>query len=66
MGRFRRPVVLAFDDMDNIIDMRAANQFRSQLARLVELARIIGSVWNLARVAPSIKAFAMATMVMPW
>jgi chromate reductase len=32
----------AFDDMDNIIDMRAANQFRSQLARLVELARIIG------------------------
>ena len=32
----------AFDDMDNIIDMRAANQFRAQLARLVELARIIG------------------------
>ena len=33
----------AFDEMDDIIDGRTANLFRAQLARLVELARIIGS-----------------------
>jgi NAD(P)H-dependent FMN reductase len=32
----------AFDEMDDIIDGRTANLFRAQLARLVELARIIG------------------------
>jgi NAD(P)H-dependent FMN reductase len=32
----------AFDEMDNIIDTRAANLFRAQLARLVDLARLIG------------------------
>ena len=32
----------AFDDMDNIIDIRTANLFRAQLARLVEMARVIG------------------------
>lgn len=33
----------AFDEMDDIIDGRTANLFRAQLARLVELARVIGS-----------------------
>jgi NAD(P)H-dependent FMN reductase len=32
----------AFDEMDDIIDSRTANLLRAQLARLVELARIIG------------------------
>lgn len=32
----------AFDEMDNIADSRTANLLRAQLARLVELARIIG------------------------
>ncbi|HEY4140507.1 MAG TPA: NAD(P)H-dependent oxidoreductase [Pseudolabrys sp.] len=32
----------AFDEMDDIIDSRTANLFRAQLARLVELARVIG------------------------
>ena len=31
----------AFDDMDNIVDTRAANLFRAQLARLVEMARLM-------------------------
>jgi chromate reductase, NAD(P)H dehydrogenase (quinone) len=31
----------AFDDMDEITDIRIANQFRAQLARLVELARLM-------------------------
>jgi chromate reductase len=31
----------AFDEMDNIIDSRAAHLFRAQLARLVELARLM-------------------------
>ena len=29
----------AFDDMDNIVDIRIANLFRTQLARLVDMAR---------------------------
>jgi NAD(P)H-dependent FMN reductase len=33
----------AFDEMDDIIDSRTANLLRTQLARLVELARVIGS-----------------------
>ena len=33
---------IAFDDMGNIIDIRTANLFRAQLARLVEMARVIG------------------------
>jgi chromate reductase len=32
----------AFDEMDNIIDTATANLFRAQLARLVEMARLIG------------------------
>jgi NAD(P)H-dependent FMN reductase len=32
----------AFDEMDDIIDSRTANLLRAQLARLAELARIIG------------------------
>ena len=32
----------AFDEMDEIADSRTANLFRAQLARLVELARIVG------------------------
>jgi chromate reductase, NAD(P)H dehydrogenase (quinone) len=32
----------AFDDMDNIIDVTIANLFRAQLARLVDMARLIG------------------------
>ncbi len=32
----------AFDDMDNIIDSRTANLLRTQLARLVDMARLIG------------------------
>jgi chromate reductase, NAD(P)H dehydrogenase (quinone) len=31
----------AFDDMDNIIDIATANMFRAQLARLVDMARLI-------------------------
>ena len=31
----------AFDDMDNIVDTRTANLFRAQLARLVDMARMI-------------------------
>jgi chromate reductase, NAD(P)H dehydrogenase (quinone) len=31
----------AFDDMDNIVDTRTANQFRAQLARLVDMARLM-------------------------
>jgi chromate reductase len=31
----------AFDDMDNIIDIRTANLFRAQLARLVDMARLM-------------------------
>jgi NAD(P)H-dependent FMN reductase len=31
----------AFDEMDNIIDERTANEFRAQLARLVDLARLM-------------------------
>lgn len=31
----------AFDDMDNIIDAGIANQFRAQLTRLVEMARLM-------------------------
>jgi len=31
----------AFDDMDNIIDFATANLFRAQLARLVEMARLM-------------------------
>lgn len=31
----------AFDDMDNIIDTRTANLFRAQLARLVEMSRLM-------------------------
>src|SRR5882757_912250 len=31
----------AFDDMDNIIDVRTANLFRTQLARLVDMARLM-------------------------
>jgi chromate reductase len=31
----------AFDDMDNIIDTAVANLFRAQLARLVEMARLM-------------------------
>jgi NAD(P)H-dependent FMN reductase len=31
----------AFDDMDNIIDVATANLFRAQLARLVEMARLM-------------------------
>jgi chromate reductase len=31
----------AFDDMDNIVDIRAANLFRAQLARLVDMARLM-------------------------
>ena len=31
----------AFDDMGNIIDMRTANLFRAQLARLVDMARLM-------------------------
>lgn len=32
----------AFDEMDHIIDTRTANLLRAQLARLVELSRVIG------------------------
>lgn len=32
----------AFDEMDEIADSRTANLFRAQLARLVQLARIVG------------------------
>ncbi len=32
----------AFDDMDNIVDARIANLFRAQLARLADMARLIG------------------------
>jgi chromate reductase, NAD(P)H dehydrogenase (quinone) len=32
----------AFDNMDNIIDLNTANLFRAQLARLVDMARMIG------------------------
>jgi chromate reductase, NAD(P)H dehydrogenase (quinone) len=31
----------AFDDMDEIVDTRAANSFRAQLTRLVEMARLL-------------------------
>jgi chromate reductase len=31
----------AFDDMDNITDTRTANLFRGQLARLVEMSRLM-------------------------
>ncbi len=31
----------AFDDMDNIADAATANQFRTQLERLVEMARLM-------------------------
>ena len=31
----------AFDDMDNIVDSRTANLFRAQLARLVDMARLM-------------------------
>jgi chromate reductase len=31
----------AFDDMDNIIDLAIANLFRAQLARLVDMARLM-------------------------
>jgi hypothetical protein len=31
----------AFDDMDNIVDTGTANLFRAQLARLVDLARLM-------------------------
>jgi chromate reductase len=31
----------AFDDMDNIIDIATANLFRAQLARLVDMARLM-------------------------
>ena len=31
----------AFDDMDNIIDTASANLFRAQLARLVDMARLL-------------------------
>jgi NAD(P)H-dependent FMN reductase len=31
----------AFDDMDNIVDVRTANLFRAQLARLVDMARLM-------------------------
>jgi NAD(P)H-dependent FMN reductase len=31
----------AFDDMDNIIDTHAANLFRAQLARLMEMSRLM-------------------------
>jgi chromate reductase, NAD(P)H dehydrogenase (quinone) len=34
----------AFDDMDNIIDIATANLFRAQLARLVDMARMIGGM----------------------
>ncbi len=33
----------AFDDMDNISDARTANLFRAQLARLVEMAKMMGA-----------------------
>jgi NAD(P)H-dependent FMN reductase len=33
----------AFDDMDTIIDSRTMNLFRAQLARLVEMARLLGA-----------------------
>jgi chromate reductase len=32
----------AFDNMDNIIDLNTANLFRAQLARLVDMARLMG------------------------
>ena len=32
---------LAFDDMDNIVDIGIANLFRAQLARLVDMARLM-------------------------
>jgi chromate reductase len=32
----------AFDDMDNIIENATANLFRAQLARLVDMARLLG------------------------
>jgi chromate reductase len=31
----------AFDDMDNIVDMRAANLFKAQLQRLVDMAQLL-------------------------
>ena len=31
----------AFDDMDNIVDTGTANLFRAQLARLVDVARLM-------------------------
>jgi NAD(P)H-dependent FMN reductase len=31
----------AFDEMDNIVETRVANQFRTQLERLVEMARLM-------------------------
>jgi chromate reductase len=31
----------AFDDMDNIVDMRAANLFKAQLQRLVDMAQLM-------------------------
>jgi chromate reductase, NAD(P)H dehydrogenase (quinone) len=34
----------AFDDMDDIIDTATANLLRAQLARLVDMARLIGGV----------------------
>ena len=34
----------AFDDMDNIIDAATANLFRAQLARLMDMARLVGGV----------------------
>ena len=34
----------AFDEMDNIIDTATANLFRAQLARLVDMARLIGGI----------------------
>jgi chromate reductase len=33
----------AFDEMDNIVDSRTANLFRAQLARLVDMARLMMS-----------------------
>jgi hypothetical protein len=32
---------LAFDDMDNIADTRTANLLRAQLARLLDMARLM-------------------------
>jgi chromate reductase len=31
----------AFDDLDNLIDLRAANLFKAQLQRLVDMAQLM-------------------------